>query len=142
MNPVSYQQPGAVGEQLAAPREFANARVALIGERSPVMPELARALQRAGIIVVERSAAAGPEAAEQQSELAFLDLRTAPLQAVASATTLRHRGLRGPMIGVSEGRCPVPGYTCFNAGIDDVLELPLDEDTLWGCLTRWLRPRG
>jgi CheY-like chemotaxis protein len=132
--------PHAAGD-LPAPLEFAGCSVLLLGERQPVLPALARQLQRAAIELRELSASGGQRLPGPAPELVFIDLATAPLEAISLARTLRHGGLRAPLVGLTDNGGRLPAYACFSAGLDDLLDLPLPDEELWGCLTRWLRPR-
>jgi CheY-like chemotaxis protein len=63
------------------------------------------------------------------------------MDGLESTRVLRSRGHGLPIIGVSASASKAEQAACLAAGMSDFLPKPIDQDELWGCLTRWLPPR-
>lgn len=129
---------------LAAPREFAGARI-LIAEDNQINREVIDGLlSHAGIIVfvAEDGQQALQMHALHQPELILIDVQMPKLDGLAATRALRADGARLPIIGLSAGVSKAEQEACSQAGMNDFIGKPIDADELWGVLTRWLPARS
>jgi len=73
-------------------------------------------------------------------DLILMDVQMPQLDGLEATRILRHQGVNLPIIGLSAGASQEEQNACFEAGMSDFISKPIDQDELWGCLTRWLKP--
>jgi two-component system sensor histidine kinase/response regulator len=74
-------------------------------------------------------------------DLVLMDVQMPVLDGLEASRRLREQGRQLPVIGLSAGVSQNEQNACLAAGMNDFLPKPLDQDELWGCLTRWIPPR-
>jgi two-component system sensor histidine kinase/response regulator len=136
----------AVGLGEAVPDEFRGAWV-LVVEDNPVNQFLlVSLLEKAGIRT--QLCENGQQAIDWLSDpvhcpdLVLMDVQMPVLDGLEASRRLREQGRQLPVIGLSAGVSQNEQNACLAAGMNDFLPKPLDQDELWGCLTRWIPPRG
>ncbi len=81
-------------------------------------------------------------AGECPPDLVLMDVQMPVLDGYSATRHLRQKGHALPIIGVTAGISKTEQHACLAAGMTDFLPKPIDMDDLWGCLTRWVRPRN
>lgn len=78
---------------------------------------------------------------EQMPDAILMDVQMPEMDGLTATKILRKKGVSFPIIGLSAGASKEEQEVSFNAGMSDFLSKPIDADELWGCLTRWLKPK-
>lgn len=71
----------------------------------------------------------------------LMDVQMPEMDGLTATQTLRAQGLTVPIIGLSAGASKEEQTLCFDVGMNDFISKPIDPDELWGCLTRWVKPK-
>ena len=147
MRRLGLLQDGAKNElsSCAFPIEFRGAYI-LIVEDNPVNQVVIRdLLNRAGIhttlAVNGKDALSTLATSQPQPDLILMDVQMPVMDGLTATRHLRAAGNELPIIGVSAGASQSEQTACLAAGMSDFIAKPIDIDELWGCLTRWIRPR-
>ncbi len=94
-------------------------------------------LARDGFEVLDKLSALEPP-----PDLILMDVQMPGMDGLEATRRLRKNHCQLPIIGVSAGISSAEQTACTAAGMNDFLAKPIDMDELWGCLTRWVRPRN
>lgn len=143
---LAKQAPAFEFEQdLDAPQEFAGCTI-LVAEDNEVnqivITELLRlaniqsVMAENGLEVLERL-----KTLESPPDAILMDVQMPEMDGLAATKTLRKDGVTIPIIGLSAGASQKEQSMCFDSGMNDFLSKPIDADELWGCLTRWMKPK-
>jgi CheY-like chemotaxis protein len=131
--------------ELAVPREFGGATVAVAEDMMVNQQVIVGLLEKAGIrVCLAENGKALLEmlaTATTPPELIFMDLHMPEMDGFEAARALRAKGYPHPIIALSAGVSAQEQSRCTDAGMNDFLAKPIDLDELWGVLTRWLKPR-
>ncbi len=131
--------------QLSVPDEFRGAHI-LVAEDNPVNQlVIVEWLRLAGITTTLLNN--GQEAVDTLlssttlPDLVLMDVQMPILDGLEATRILRNQGFVLPIIGLSAGASKAEEANCLAAGMNDFLPKPIDNDELWGALTRWIPPR-
>lgn len=138
--------PSSPAPQDATPmsQEFRGYRV-LVAEDNPVNQlVIGQWLTRAGmepLFADDGHAVLGQMAQDSNPDLILMDIQMPGMDGIAACRQLRAQGRTLPIIGLSAAASADDQQACLESGMNDFLPKPLDQDELWGCLTRWLAPQ-
>jgi two-component system sensor histidine kinase/response regulator len=129
----------------AFPLEFRGAHILIVEDNPVNQIVISDLLNRAGIhttlAVNGKDAIATLATSQPQPDLILMDVQMPVMDGLTATRHLRAAGNELPIIGVSAGASQREQTACLTAGMSDFIAKPIDTDELWGCLTRWIRPR-
>jgi two-component system sensor histidine kinase/response regulator len=149
MGVLGGQRGAMAGDPSAAPVDARLAalrgRRILLVEDNDINQQVARELlQEAGLLVdvAENGAVALALARDACYDLVFMDMQMPVMDGVTATQAMRELpALRQlPIVAMTANAMAQDRERCLAAGMNDFLVKPIDPETLWNILLRWLRP--
>ncbi len=142
---VAHAAPATlIPEQLDVPDEFAGATI-LVAEDNEVnqivISELLRLAGITALVAENGQALLQLIVSHPDPDLILMDVQMPVMDGIATTQALRSNRVTVPVIALSAGASKEEQARCLDAGMNDFLSKPIDADELWGCLTRWIRPK-
>ena len=145
LRPAQFAPVFELEQDLDAPQEFADSTI-LIAEDNEVNQIVIRELLHLGGIHTHIAQNGYQllqcvQALPTPPDAILMDVQMPEMDGLTATQALRAQGLTLPIIGLSAGASKEEQTLCFDAGMNDFLSKPIDPDELWGCLTRWVKPK-
>jgi len=133
---------GAVGDAEATLRQRHAGQRVLLAEDNPINQEVADELLRAVGLVVEvadNGVQAVDLALSRPYDLVLMDVQMPVMDGLAATRALRQRAGRGlPIVAMTANAFGEDRNACLEAGMNDHVAKPVDPETLYATLLRWL----
>jgi signal transduction histidine kinase/ActR/RegA family two-component response regulator len=105
--------------------------------------QLKKCWPKADIVTADSAAQALILLDEQSFDVALIDMIMPDMDGMQLTAQIRHRfpaiTARMPILALTANTNPVDRQRCLDAGMDDVLDKPMDPDTLVRCVSRHIR---
>ena len=105
--------------------------------------QLKKCWPKADIVTADSAAQALILLDQQSFDVALLDMIMPDMDGMQLTAQIRHRfpaiTARMPILALTANTNPVDRQRCLDAGMDDVLDKPMDPDTLVRCVSRHIR---
>jgi PAS domain S-box-containing protein len=140
--PAAPPLPGAAESAL---RRSASGLRVLLAEDNPINQEVALELLRAAGLqadVADDGAQAVDKALALPYAAILMDVQMPGVDGLEATRALRRQGVTTPIIAMTANAFGEDRAACLAAGMNDHVAKPVDPETLYGTLLRWLPQRG